>query len=205
MALKTFVKINAVNNLSDARYCAGMYVNLLGFQVSPALETAVDPQSFKEITGWVSGVEFVAEFEQEELEEVKEILESYDVSWVEHTRLDPLIDLSSTGINCIYKQDMTNVKSVKLELAERLKENNITLHITSEHEELSERELELVQTLSQHCDVILGSGISADNVTSLIESYPIKGITLTGGDEIKPGLKDFDELADILETLEIED
>lgn len=33
MALKTFVKISGVNNLSDARYCAGMGVNQLGFNI----------------------------------------------------------------------------------------------------------------------------------------------------------------------------
>ena len=33
----------------------------------------------------------------------------------------------------------------------------------------------------------------------------VKGISLKGGEEIRPGYKDFDELADILEALEIED
>ncbi|MFT7424854.1 MAG: phosphoribosylanthranilate isomerase, partial [Algoriphagus sp.] len=31
MALRTFVKINGITNLTDARYCSGMYVDLLGF------------------------------------------------------------------------------------------------------------------------------------------------------------------------------
>ena len=48
MALKTFVKISGVNNLSDARYCAGMGVNQLGFNIEDKHPNYTDPQSFKE-------------------------------------------------------------------------------------------------------------------------------------------------------------
>ncbi|MHA7128489.1 phosphoribosylanthranilate isomerase [Algoriphagus namhaensis] len=205
MALRTFVKVNSINNLSDARYCAGMYVNLLGFQLSPQAEKSIDAQTFKEITGWLSGVEFVAEFHSEPLEQVEDILADFEVKWVEHSQLDVLQALRQSGYQCIYKQDITHVKSVKLELAEELKKNQIHLHLTSNHDELSEREWDIIKALAAKVDVILGSGITAENITSVLSEYPIKGIALNGGDEIKPGLKDFDELADILEEIEVED
>ena len=63
MALKTTVKVSKVNNLSDARYCAGMGVNQLGFNIEPDHENYTDPKSFKELADWVSGVEFVGEIE----------------------------------------------------------------------------------------------------------------------------------------------
>ena len=47
--------------------------------------------------------------------------------------------------------------------------------------------------------------LKKENVNQIIDEYPIKGISLKGGDEIKPGLRDYDELADILEAIEIED
>jgi len=205
MALSTFVKINSVNNLTDARYCAGMYVNLIGFDVSPNSKKPVSPTTFNEITGWLSGVDFVAEFKEEPIEEVKEVIKEYNTKWVEHTRLDPLHALRKEGYECIYKQDITNVKSVKLELAEDLKARGILLHITSKNEMLTEREIEIVRSLAEKCDVLLGSGITPSNVDKLLQEMPIKGITLTGGDEIKVGLKDFDELSEILEELEVED
>ncbi|MFT6971874.1 MAG: phosphoribosylanthranilate isomerase, partial [Roseivirga sp.] len=61
MALKTFVKVSGINNLSDARYCAGMGVNQVGFEIEEGSPNYVDQQSFKEIKGWLSGVEFVGE------------------------------------------------------------------------------------------------------------------------------------------------
>ena len=33
MGLKTLVKVSEVNNLSDARYCAGMGVEMIGFSL----------------------------------------------------------------------------------------------------------------------------------------------------------------------------
>ena len=64
MALKTFVKISAINNLSDARYCAGMGVDMLGFALEPTNPDSISPEKYTEIIGWLSGVKFVGEFEQ---------------------------------------------------------------------------------------------------------------------------------------------
>ncbi len=66
-------------------------------------------------------------------------------------------------------------------------------------------EEEVILKISDKTSVILGSGISEFNVKSLVSSLNLYGIALEGGEEIKPGLKDFDELADILEELEVED
>ena len=33
MSLKYFVHVSSINNLSDARYCSGMMVNSLGFDI----------------------------------------------------------------------------------------------------------------------------------------------------------------------------
>ena len=56
MALSTFVKIDGVTNLSDARYCAGMYVDVLGFNLEESSQKFLNPTQYEEITGWVSGL-----------------------------------------------------------------------------------------------------------------------------------------------------
>ena len=61
MALKTLVKVGNISNLSDARYCAGMGVDMLGFRVISGQEHYVSPELFKEIRGWFSGPSVVAE------------------------------------------------------------------------------------------------------------------------------------------------
>ncbi|MDR7132515.1 phosphoribosylanthranilate isomerase [Algoriphagus sp. 4150] len=206
MALSTFVKISGITNLSDARYCAGMYVDLLGFAVEEASEKFITPTQFNEITGWVSGLEFVGEFTNYNGDQVLEILQSYpNLTWVEHDRIEPLEELEGKGVGLIYKMDLQEVRHIELEVAEKLNESGIIFHVISTHEVLDEKDKEAIKLLSKNCRVILGVGITAANVQDLIQELGLYGISLSGGEEIKPGLKDFDELADILEALEVED
>lgn len=206
MALRTFVKISGITNLSDARYCAGMYVDLLGFALEEGSGKFISPTQYNEITGWVSGLEFVGEFETYTANQVLEALANYPtVKWVEHDRIEPLVELEGRGHGLIYKMDLEEVRHIELEVAQKLDESGIIFHITSAHQELDEADMSAIKLISEHCRVILGIGITADNVSSLIHDLNLYGISLTGGVEIKPGLKDFDELAYILEALETEE
>ncbi len=206
MALKTFVKIGGITNLSDARYCSGMYVNLLGFSVEQASDKFVSPAQFSEITGWLSGLEFVGEFQDANAEQVLETLKNYPaISWVEHQVLDTLIDLKDSGLSLIFKADLEAVRDLEYQVGTTLSEAGVIFHLTSDHEILTAEDLEVINLLSERCEIILGAGLSSENVLDLLSEHTLKGIALTGGTEIKPGLKDFDELADILEKLEIEE
>lgn len=206
MALSTFVKISGITNLSDARYCAGMYVDLLGFSLEEASDKHVGPKEFEEITGWVSGLEFVGEFERCTADEVLEILKKYPaVSWVEHVRIDSLAKLEGKGLGLIYKMDLNEVRHMELEVAEKLNSSGIVFHVTSTTDELNDEDLESIKKLSENCQVILGVGIKARTIKNQLVNLNLYGISLSGGEEIKPGLKDFDELAEILEELEVEE
>ena len=55
MALKTLVKVGKISNLSDAWYCAGMSVDMLGFTVIASQENYVSPELFREMRGWFYG------------------------------------------------------------------------------------------------------------------------------------------------------
>ncbi|MCE7054545.1 phosphoribosylanthranilate isomerase [Algoriphagus sp. AGSA1] len=205
MSLSTFVKISGITNLSDARYCAGMYVDLLGFSLEKESGKYINPTQFNEITGWVSGLDFVGEFENYEAGDILATLENYPtVKWIEHDRIEPLTELEGKGYGLIYKMELEEVRRIEVEVAEKLAGSGIYFHVTSAHEKLDEKDMESIKIISENCKVILGVGITADNVETLISELNLYGISLTGGEEIKPGLKDFDELADILEALEEE-
>ncbi|MGB3586453.1 MAG: phosphoribosylanthranilate isomerase, partial [Tunicatimonas sp.] len=59
--------------------------------------------------------------------------------------------------------------------------------------------------LAEHYPILLGFGITPDNILSLVDNSAILGIALKGSNEIKPGYKDFDDLAEILEVLEVDE
>ncbi|WP_026953828.1 phosphoribosylanthranilate isomerase [Algoriphagus vanfongensis] len=206
MALSTFVKIGGVTNLSDARYCAGMYVDVLGFDMEDHSEKFVNPTQFEEITGWVSGVEFAAEFQTETAEYILQKLEKYPtVSWIQHRSLEVLTELIDSGKNLIYEVNINEIKHLEAEISDRLANLDIFILLRSPHEKLEEDEEESILKISDKASVLLGSGITAFNVNALKEKLKLHGIALEGGEEIKPGLKDFDQLAEILEELELED
>lgn len=208
MALKTFVKISSVNNLSDARYCAGMYVNLLGFSLEKTSENFVSPEKFKEITDWLSGLEYVAEFNFSHPESMLAQLQDYPgIQYIETTEEIHLGMLANTNYGLILRKQVNHLDALEelISKSATYKENEITLLLVSDTLELDQNTISKIKSLAQQCQILLGFGLEASSVEKTAEVTGVKGIALQGGEEIKPGLKDFDELADILEVLEEED
>lgn len=200
------MKINSVTNLTDARYGAGMCVNLLGFNLDRTSDKFVSPELFKDLSSWVSGVEFVAEFSHDRNPDVLAILEDYPpFSWIEYDRIEELQSFVGNGYSLMYKMNLEEVRHMEPDVAETLNKSGIIFHVVSHDDVLSDDDLEVIKKLSENCKVILGVGITIGNIDSLMEAIGIYGISLSGSDEIKPGLKDMDGLADILEKLEIEE
>lgn len=204
MALQTFVKVNHITNLSDARYCSGMYVNLMGFDLVFSSENYITPERFKEITGWISGLEYVAEFAHPAILDLDFLEKNYPgITWIEHDRIDELKGIVGKGYQLIYKMNLEEVKHIEPEVSTELHQSGIIFNVIAKDSELNEDDLEVVKKLSANCKVILGSGITAENVLHLIEDCHLYGISIPGGDEIKPGLSEFELQAEILEKLEL--
>ena len=221
MALKTFVKISAINNLSDARYCAGMGVDMLGFALEPINPDSISPEKYTEIIGWLSGVKFVGEFEQSNLKQINEILENYPINALQIANEAVIAEIQHKKekadledfIPIIFKINISenNQKSLNFEdlstLFEKYK-RTVTYFLLEDPDKItisfSQNELEQLKKLAARFPIILGSGFSKNNVNDLIDNYKISGISLKGGAEIRAGYKDFDDLAEILEIIEID-
>ncbi|HEY0656099.1 MAG TPA: hypothetical protein VGD65_23350, partial [Chryseosolibacter sp.] len=84
MPLKTLVKVGNISNLSDARYCSGMGVEMLGFRVIEGQQNFVSPKLFQEIRGWVTGPKIVAEiYGLTSPDQLPSILENYAPDYFE--------------------------------------------------------------------------------------------------------------------------
>ncbi|WP_338876610.1 N-(5'-phosphoribosyl)anthranilate isomerase [Spirosoma sp. SC4-14] len=204
MALATLVKISNVTNLSDARYCAGMGVDMLGFSMDVDSVNYVEPKTFAEIKSWVAGVLIVGETVSTDPDEISQMLDTYqpDLLQVDEAALLPY--LGTLGKPLILRIDLSLVTLDELSTLIRtgatgadyiLLEHNGPLHLDSD--------LKIVlQQLASRYPVLLGVGISANNVRELLAELPVQGIALSGGDEEQPGNKEFGELMDILEAIE---
>lgn len=188
MALKTFVKVGGITNLSDARYCAGMGVDLLGFSVCSETPNYIDPKTFQEIRGWVSGPKVVVEIHGT-IPDLTEVITQYapdylEVTWDNFLQLREKTELPFI----IYTAD---AKKVETKPEEYL---NIAYWII---DAVATKKLETTAPL-------LIKVTSAEQVDKIINNTEVSGVVLEGSPEIRPGFKNYDALSEILERLDVD-
>jgi len=204
MGLKTFVKISNVSNLSDARYCAGMGVNVMGFNIDPASEEKISSDQFDAITGWISGVEYAGEM-KESLPEL-DYLRDFPLDYIQIEQPEHIDVISSYKIPVIMALNIDELQPMEAEkiIKDNAKKAAFFL-VQASDDSVCEHLHTSIFKLAQNYPIVLGCGINKENINTLIANTALKGIGLKGSEEIKPGYKDFEELAEILETIEIED
>lgn len=181
MPLKTLVKVGSLTNLSDARYCAGMDVQLLGFQTIPEAPAHITPARYQEIRGWISGPSIVAEVHGARTrDQIDAIVEAYRPDFVE------------LGL-----AEMPLVAHLSLPLILRLEPHEALA--MNPHPDYVLTDVTDERTFDVPAIVKVSSEAEAETV---LQRKNVKGIALQGGEEMSPGLKTYDSLAPILESLE---
>ena len=192
MPLKTLVKVGNITNLSDARYCAGMGVEMLGFNVVDGTANYINPSSFQEIRGWLSVPLVVAELYSASNKTIAHVPENYrpDLFELSVHELDLVTNLETGLILSVDKN------SFDRQLLERWKHRIRFLAVSQ-----ADYENNFIDHVKNDFDILVAAN---DNtiITALTDDRNVRGITLLGGQEIRPGLKDFDALASVLEFLE---
>lgn len=200
MGLKTFVKISNVSNLSDARYCAGMGVDVIGFNLSPNSENRISEEDYKEITDWISGVEYVAEVHESDLSQISEVVKKYPINQIEISDLKLVEKVFSFNKPIIFKAiitneaDISNLKSQLGYLDELVKYLIIKCENPSCYQDLDQ----LIGFYNGNIQLLKGYNIVAED-TDLVK-FP--GIEMEATKEERPGFKDYGEIMDVLEAIE---
>lgn len=188
MALKTKVKAGNITNLSDARYCAGMGVDWLGFPAS-----GIDPKTFEEITQWVSGPQFLIEVSSAPFraEEYGTPLLQVPFARIEEFNNHPLVVELPLG-------KWNDAKPTLIALKNRIQ----VLLITDWKNHVDELPT-LLNEITHYFPVLLNYEANRLSLQSIL-GLPISGINISGKQELKPGLQDFTALATVLEELEVD-
>lgn len=193
--LCTKVKVSAVTNLSDARYCAGMGVEWIGFSMD-----SVPPQQYNEIRGWLAGVQVVGETEATTPEQVLALVETFrpDVLQISHVALvEPLRRL---GLPLMLRCDLADG------LPAALPETDLLLVESSDaFAVLNPPTVAYLRDVAARQPLLVGFGLKESNVLEVLREISPEGLALYGAAEQRPGFKDFGELMDVLETLETDD
>ena len=190
--------IRGINNLSDARYCAGMGADKLTFILDPALPGHLDTKAVKELAGWIAGVELIGEFDQLSPFEINAIAAecALDAILLRHPRsteelaeIAPPVYIELSPESAAGAQNQpTSVVGIIVELPE----------------EISAETLTALRSLSQRQPLWLGPGLNPARARHLTQQLELAGLVFPSGDEVKPGLRDFDQLEAVFEALETE-
>ena len=198
MSLKYFVHVSSISNLSDARYCSGMMVDSLGYNLDENSNNILSIDSVKEISQWVNGVKFIAEFYNSSEEHINKILEN------------EIFDAIQLNIENKIKNINFNNSKILIRISKPNEINNNTNKFLDENfpktetliiDNLSNESINNLGYLDRKYMLIINP---YEDISSLISKLEHKnfGLLLKGSNEIRPGLKDYDSLSEFLESID---
>jgi phosphoribosylanthranilate isomerase len=181
--------VKNISNLSEARYCAGMMVDFISFELDDFSENFLSLDKYFEIKNWLSGVKILGNSDSNDV--------LFLNSAIEERKLDGFI-FNENQLD-IFEEIDCEIKILEIGME---KYNNIFPKIKALpdylliHGEIDEEKI--VSTESPKCLI----GFAASNVK--IKSEQISGYAFLGGKEIRPGYGVDKNLMEALEYLEEE-
>lgn len=171
----------SVQNLTDARYFAAWMVRYMSFDLRRDSINFIGANNVTEIIDWLAGPLFIGDFSgHKDLDFIQETCKELNLSGV-------IIDDKLLADALVKVLDHVFFETDKFEL---IGETKIIVICKHEHQQ--------VYRESGHQVYLHGNALPIN----LIEALPTEvGMCLEGGEEIKTGLKSFDQLDEIFEVL----
>jgi phosphoribosylanthranilate isomerase len=189
--LKTKVILSHVTNLSDARYAAGMGVDFIGFSINPTSKYFVTDSDVNTIRDWLSGVGIIGEvIEKKDAENYKIDYEQINSTYSLDAFDQPILKI---------KVDDTNISNINTILSSYSQQVPFFI-LDLSGLEWTEHKAEL-ETACNNNECYISAEFTPDNINEYLTLSP-EGIVLYGSQEAKPGLSNYDGIADILEVLD---
>ena len=214
--LSTKVKANSMTHLTDARYFAAWEVEWLGFQLMPGSTHYLSPQHLIAFKEWVDGVKICGEFDLVDIDEINEMIDLLDLKTVQLSVFTSLSTLKALNGRVEVLQELvienyTDAADIEALLSENhLFVDYFILQCSKGGIHWSDLaggvpfSIEQLKEWTSEYPILLDINLDVDvNYDELLSLFPIKGYCVSGGEEEKVGLKNFDELDDFFETIEV--
>lgn len=202
MSLITKIKLNAVTNLSDARYCAGMGVSYIGFCLDANNINFLEPSKLNAIAQWIAGVGIIFEFDAFDEEAYQINSASIAPEFIQVNQCEDWNLLTSTAVPIIHRMIFNNNWNELFAAAN----NSAAQYILIDNLD-SESILNKSEELATLCDlkqIAISGNIHKDHAVQLVNTYNLWAIAIDGGEEQRIGIKNFDDMADFFEAIEVE-
>lgn len=198
MSLKYFVHVSSINNLSDARYCSGMMVNSLGFDLDKESKTKLPLENINEICKWVNGVDFVGEFNNSQSNYINQVINELDFNYISVNISNSIksIDFDHQKIIVVLPEPNLISPRTNNYLRDNFPESR-TLIIDN----LTKDSISKLELLTDNYEIIINPLETINITKSILNKFDL-GLLLKGSQEIKPGYKDYDSISDYLDAID---
>jgi phosphoribosylanthranilate isomerase len=197
------IKLSGVGNLSDARYAAAMGIHYISFCFDPANPAYIAPVKAAEIMGWTSGSEAIGSFGEQSKEEISDICEMLKLDMVEVENAIEAAQLISFERPIIKTIDVSGMNENEVEtIIEKYRATCYAFQLKAEKYPFSNS---FLSKLCSEVKIIADINFHISNTAAFIREVKPYAISLQAGSEEKTGLRDFDELADLLESIQVEE
>ena len=195
MIQRPIIYVKRITNLSDARYCAGMGADLLGFVVTPNHLDYVNPIQFKEIMGWVSGPRRVVEITDWESLDLQDIITNYGPDLI-HLSGKAITGHELKGFPLILEADADTESVIQL----KIRTDALAVEFIIISDKIESESLKIWKTLDY--PLLISMNENPESLVAIQSRTGAAGFMLEGSHELKPGFKDYDHLSIILEALD---
>jgi phosphoribosylanthranilate isomerase len=182
-----------------------MGVDIISFNLKLDAADRMPSETLKEIVGWVSGVKLAGEFERAKPDIINQYADEFGLHYIQ---LDTpyLIDEIEEINRPVIQKVFINKDTVESELLEMMElygpSVDSFLLYSTDFSSIDETNIKFLNNLARKFPIFVGFGVHRENINTILKEVKPAGIGLRGGHEIKPGLKDFDELQEIFEEIE---
>ncbi len=188
---KKEILVKNISNLSEARYCAGMLVDFISFELDKNEVNFIDLKKYSEIKGWINGIKLLGNSASLTPNEIKELIKERDLDGFifDYSQID-LIEL----LDCKIKIAQIPINQL-FTIDENIKSKIDYIIIYGEKKDIDE---DLLREIQLTIPVFLG--FNFENVT--FNSENLSGFAFNGTIELKPGFSSYNMLMDALEYLD---
>ncbi|MCU0442939.1 MAG: hypothetical protein MUE96_11120 [Bacteroidia bacterium] len=204
MQYATHIKLGKINNLSDARFAAAAGVDYIGFCFDPSSAAYITPIKAKEIIDWLTGSTIIAEFGNQSEVEMKDIADLLDITAIqlENSLVPESLLLLNKAI--IKRVDIADLNDNTISaMVSKYSESVDAFQFYPQHA-ISQFSQGVLVNLNQKAKLFWEVQGSALEIKNWVEKYKPFGIHIDGGDEEKAGIRDFDQLNELFDTLRTE-
>jgi phosphoribosylanthranilate isomerase len=201
MELKTKIMFCGVNNLTDGRYAAAIGTEWLGFDFDPTSLAFVDPDKAGVIKGWLSVPMYFAEFNAKQLHHIDDIQQKLGLDFIYIKGFPPIQDLTKIAVPLIIEIDVDDLSGDEIREAFLTYASCAAMFVLRSQGSDYQR---IPQQLFEDYPVLLRFNFPGEAAVQALDSRKCAGICLSGGQELKTGVSDFEELQRIVDTLTIE-